>query len=125
MPKKVTTDTLADSIRDILEEYGDEVKGSLDEITKKIAQKGQQAIKNESKSKFNGKRYWKGWKVDLQVGRLGTKATIYNESLPGLPHLLEYGHAKRGGGRVQGTVHIAPVEEQLVNEFEKQVRSKL
>lgn len=125
MPKKVTTDTLADSIRDILEEYGDEVKGSLDEITKKIAQKGQQAIKNESKSKFNGKRYWKGWKVDIQVGRLDTKATIYNESLPGLPHLLEYGHAKRGGGRVQGTVHIAPVEEQLVNEFEKQVRSKL
>ena len=125
MPKKVTTDTLADSIRDILEEYGDEVKGSLDEITKKIAQKGQQAIKNESKSKLNGKRYWKGWKVDLQVGRLDTKATIYNESLPGLPHLLEYGHAKRGGGRVQGTVHIAPVEEQLVNEFEKQVRSKL
>ena len=125
MPKKVTTDTLADSIRDILEEYGDEVKGSLDEITKKIAQKGQQAIKNESKSKFDGKRYWKGWKVDLQVGRLDTKATIYNESLPGLPHLLEYGHAKRGGGRVQGTVHIAPVEEQLVNEFEKQVRSKL
>lgn len=125
MPKKVTTDTLADSIRDILEEYGDELKGSLDEITKKIAQKGQQAIKNESKSKFNGKRYWKGWKVDLQVGRLDTKATIYNESLPGLPHLLEYGHAKRGGGRVQGTVHIAPVEEQLVNEFEKQVRSKL
>lgn len=125
MPKKVTTDTLADSIRDILEEYGDEVKGSLDEITKKIAQKGQQAIKNESKSKFNGKRYWKGWKVDLQVGRLDTKATIYNESLPGLPHLLEYGHAKRGGGRVQGTVHIAQVEEQLVNEFEKQVRSKL
>ena len=125
MPKKVTTDTLADSIRDILEEYGDEVKGILDEITKKIAQKGQQAIKNESKSKFNGKRYWKGWKVDLQVGRLDTKATIYNESLPGLPHLLEYGHAKRGGGRVQGTVHIAPVEEQLVNEFEKQVRSKL
>ena len=125
MPKKVTTDTLADSIRDILEEYGDEVKGSLDEITKKIAQKGQQAIKNESKSKFNGKRSWKGWKVDLQVGRLDTKATIYNESLPGLPHLLEYGHAKRGGGRVQGTVHIAPVEEQLVNEFEKQVRSKL
>ena len=125
MPKKVTTDTLTDSIRDILEEYGDEVQGNLDEITKKIAQKGQQAVKNASKSKFNGKRYWKGWKVDLQVGRLDTKATIYNESLPGLPHLLEYGHAKRGGGRVQGTVHLAPIEEQLVNEFEKQVRSKL
>lgn len=125
MSKRVTLDTLADSISDILQEYGDEVKENLDVITKQIAQKGQQALKNESKSKFKGNKYWKGWKVDLQVGRLDTKATIYNGSLPGLPHLLEHGHAKRNGGRVQGTVHIAPVEQKLVQEFEKQVRSKL
>lgn len=122
---KTTLDTLADDIGKILEEYQDDVKQNLDQITKQIAQKGQQALKNESKSKFNGDRYWKGWKVDLQVGRLDTKATIYNASLPGLPHLLEKGHAKRNGGRVEGTVHIAPIEEKLVAEFEKQVRSKL
>lgn len=122
---KTTLDTLADDIGKILEEYQDDVKQNLDQITKQIAQKGQQALKNESKSKFKGDRYWKGWKVDLQVGRLDTKATIYNASLPGLPHLLEKGHAKRNGGRVEGTVHIAPVEEKLVAEFEKQVRSKL
>ena len=122
---KTTLDTLADDIGTILEEYQDDVKQNLDQITKQIAQKGQQALKNESKSKFKGDRYWKGWKVDLQVGRLDTKATIYNASLPGLPHLLEKGHAKRNGGRVEGTVHIAPIEEKLVAEFEKQVRSKL
>ena len=122
---KTTLDTLADDIGKILEEYQDDVKQNLDKITKQIAQKGQQALKNESKSKFKGDRYWKGWKVDLQVGRLDTKATIYNASLPGLPHLLEKGHAKRNGGRVEGTVHIAPIEEKLVAEFEKQVRSKL
>lgn len=122
---KTTLDTLADDIGKILEEYQDDVKQNLDQITKQIAQKGQQALKNESKSKFKGDRYWKGWKVDMQVGRLDTKATIYNASLPGLPHLLEKGHAKRNGGRVEGTVHIAPVEEKLVAEFEKQVRSKL
>lgn len=122
---KTTLDTLADDIGKILEEYQDDVKQNLDQITKQIAQKGQQALKNESKSKFKGDRYWKGWRVDLQVGRLDTKATIYNASLPGLPHLLEKGHAKRNGGRVEGTVHIAPIEEKLVAEFEKQVRSKL
>ena len=122
---KTTLDTLADDIGKILEEYQDDVKQNLDQITKQIAQKGQQALKNESKSKFKGDRYWKGWKVDLQVGRLDTKATIYNASLPGLPHLLEKGHAKRNGGRVEGTVHIAPIEEKLVAEFEKQLRSKL
>ena len=122
---KTTLDTLASDIGKILEDFGDDVKENLDRITKQIAQKGQQALKNESKSKFKGNRYWKGWKVDLQVGRLNTKATIYNASLPGLPHLLEHGHVKRSGGRVEGTAHIAPVEHQLVEEFEKQVRSKI
>ncbi|MNW18141.1 hypothetical protein D3C71_2175820 [compost metagenome] len=46
---------------------------------------------------------------------------IYNEKHYRLTHLLEKGHVKRGGGRVAARVHIEPVEERIVAEFEKRV----
>lgn len=127
--KKVTLENLGKEIDKILEEYSGDIESNLDEITKKIGKKGAQALKNESlaafpDSKKHKKRYGQTWTSRAEKNRLYTTVTIYN-SQPGLPHLLEYGHASRNGGRVSGREHISPVEEQLIAEFEREVESKL
>jgi hypothetical protein len=42
-----------------------------------------------------------------------------------LAHLLEHGHAKRGGGRVRAIPHIAPAEEMGIRELEERITRAL
>lgn len=117
---KTTTDKFAAGIAKVLEQYQDDIVKDTDALVKKLGQQGAKELKNASRIFGGTGEYANGWKSKTQKSRLGATATIYNEKA-GLPHLLENGHAKRGGGRVAGRTHIAPVEEKLVKEFEKAV----
>ena len=125
MAKKSPIERLQADVSAILEEYGEEVAEHLDEVTKDIGKKGAKALRSSSSGSFGGSgKYARGWTYEVEEGRLGTTVTIYNRT-PGLPHLLENGHAKRGGGRVPGRSHIAPVEAELIDAYEKEVASRL
>lgn len=124
----ITPDRLAAEVDKILEKYGEEVEANIDIIRKKVAQKGATALKNESKAKFNGEDYAKGWTVTEEKLPHYTSAVIHNKK-PGLPHLLEHGHVLilggRTVGRVQGREHIAPVEDEITKLYVNEVVSKL
>lgn len=125
MAKVTPIDKLNKKIEEILQEYGKDVEVNLATATKKIGQAGATALRQESRAKFKGTgKYASGWKSQFTERRLSSSSIIYNEH-PGLPHLLEYGHAKRGGGRVEGRAHISTVEEQIERQFMQEVESKL
>lgn len=121
MPKAITIDKLGSEIGKILEEYAGDIQKNIPEITQAVGKKGVQAVKNSTKKAVNGNKYWKGWTSVSERTRFGAKLTIYNRKLPGLAHLLEHGHANRNGGRTPGHVHIEPVEQKLIEEFERKI----
>ena len=126
MAKRIPIDKLTDEIEGILKKYGDDTARNLTEIVKEMSKKGAQTVKAQAQSSFGGTgRYAKGWTSQTETNRVSAQGIIYNQDLPGLPHLLEHGHANRGGGRTPGRIHIANVEEQLVKEFEQKVKAKL
>jgi len=130
--RKTPIDQLSKAITDILNEYAGEIGENLGKITEEMGKKGRQALRRESKTKLKQHTgdYARGWQVKIEKGRLKTTATIYNDHYS-LPHLLEYSHdvKNRKGGPVIGQTaphsHIAPVEKELVEAFEREVLSKL
>ena len=131
MARKTPLDKLASAITDILDEYAEDVTRNVGEIAVQMGKKGVQALRQESKAdlKVHTGDYARGWKQSIERGRLSTTVTLYNEHYA-LPHLLEHGHVIRNGtgrvyGEVRGREHIAPVEEELVGTFEREVMSKL
>lgn len=127
MARKTPIDKLSAEISKILTDYGDEVADNMSSIVKKVSQSGAKALRAESKRKFphGSGAYAKGWRSSIDTNKRTARGTIYNADLPGLPHLLEYGHANRGGGRTPGRVHIKTVEDELIKDFEKEVRRRL
>ena len=94
------------------------------------------AIKSASKTvkeDINGSapvltgKYAKSWTSRVTAeDSVSPEVTVYSPSRYMLAHLLENGHAKRGGGRVRAIPHIAPAEEhgmeQLENDLERALR---
>lgn len=124
MAKTCTIDNMDAAIMDILNEYEEFTVQTVREATQKIAKEGVKALKSSSGAFGGSGKYARGWTSTSEGGRLDTTVTIHNRT-PGLPHLLENGHAKRGGGRVGGRVHIAPVESKLIGDYENYLKVNL
>lgn len=125
MAKRVTPDQFQAAIMGILQDYEDDVARYTQEAVKQVVKKGAQQVKAASGIFGGSGRYSRGWTSQVEDGRLSSQGAVYNRDVPGLPHLLEHGHAKRGGGRTSGREHIAPVEQEMIEAFEKALEAKL
>lgn len=120
----IKVDDLAAAIMDEVRAYSDEVSEALKESVKEASKETAAEIRGNA-PKDSGE-YKKGWKSRVNYeSRTDIRTVVYNSSKPQLTHLLEYGHAKVGGGRVDGIAHIRPADEKLENMLEGKIKVKL
>lgn len=117
------SDSILD-IKDILNDYSLDIQESIQEEAEKVAKKGVAELKETSpKRKLHGGKYAKGWRVKTNKGRGYIDCTIHNSTNYQLTHLLEKGHLNRDGSKTKAFVHIAPVEQKCIKEYEKNVET--
>lgn len=70
--------------------------------------------------------YAKSWSTKNTKETANTlEVTVYSRTRYQLAHLLEHGHAKRGGGRVAARPHIAAAEEKGEEQLERDIQQAL
>lgn len=119
MANNIRIDYLANAIVRAVQEYTEEVSEAIDVTVDKTAKECTEEIKVNSK--FRTGNYSKGWKIVKDKKRGSNKNIIWNPTHYRLVHLLEKGHAKRGGGRVAGIAHVGPAEQKYVAKLQVRI----
>ena len=127
--KKIKPNKLDIAITELLDAYKDEVGKDLAGAFNKVVKAGVSDLKSASRATFGGTgKYASSWTFATEEERVLKQKHIIYSKTPGLPHLLEHGHALRGGGRsgsVQGREHIAPIERKIIEAFEKELINEI
>lgn len=122
--QRVTVDQMADVIMEGLLEYAELAADTMKDCVKKAGN----TVKKETQANapVKSKRYQKSWAVKRQKETDSTlEVVVHSRNRYQLTHLLEKGHARRGGGRVRAIPHIAPAEEKGIRELEEGIRRGL
>lgn len=126
MSRKVSIDQMADAIIQELDNYSDLTNEGVKAAVKKAAKTVKDEIKSGAPVRTGA--YKRSWATkNTRESSNALEITVYSKNRYQLAHLLEHGHAKRGGGRVEARPHIAAAEqsgiEQLQQEIERCLRN--
>ncbi|MBQ3702222.1 MAG: HK97 gp10 family phage protein [Oscillospiraceae bacterium] len=124
MGKTIPVDQLAAEVMSGLEEYAEL---AADVLKKEIQEAGKTAkTQIEQTAPRRTGRYAKSWAVKkISETSNSLEVTVHSRNRYMLTHLLENGHAKRGGGRVAAIPHIAPAEEAAAQSLERNIETAL
>jgi hypothetical protein len=123
MGKTIKPEELADEVMKGLEEYKNLSTDAMKESVEKVAKDVKKNIQANAPVKTG--KYKKSWKVKkTEENNERLVCTVYAGRYQ-LTHLLENGHAKRGGGRVAAIPHIHPAEQEGIKELESNIEEAL
>ena len=126
MTASVSIGNMADVIMKELNAYADTTADGVKTAVQKAAKTVKAEIQASAPVKTGAyKKSWAAKNTAESSNKL--EITVYSRNRYQLAHLLEHGHAKRGGGRVAARPHIASAEqsgiEQLEQEIERCIRN--
>ena len=93
----IKVDELAGEIVLAIQAYTEDVSEAIDQAARDTAKAMAKDLRETSPKKTG--EYAKGWTHRKEAPG---SYRVYNKKKPQLTHLLEHGHAKHGGGRVEG-----------------------
>lgn len=111
MASNIRIDQLADEITRAVKEYTEDVSRAVEKKVDSTADKVLEEVKASHPYTDRTGEYTKGFKKTKQDEHGKTKRIIWNRKHYRRVHLLEFGHAKRGGGRVRAYPHLRPAYE--------------
>ena len=124
MGRTVRIDDLANVVMEGLQEYADLATDSMKAAVKKAGNTVKTDITANAPERTG--RYAKSWRAKTtKESATALEVTVYSPTRYMLAHLLEHGHAKRGGGRVEAIPHIAPAEQRGAEELEREIERSL
>ncbi len=122
--QRVSIDQMADVIMEELNKFSET---GIEEV-KKAVKHGGKIVKDDinASAPVRTGKYAKSWTYRVTAEDSSSiEVTVYSPSRYMLAHLLENGHAKRGGGRVRAIPHIAPAQDHAEQEIERELERSL
>ena len=124
MGTRVNVDQLASAVMKELEDYADMTTDGMKAAVKKAADTVKKEISANAPSRTG--KYAMSWATKTtQENSHVLEITVHSRNRYQLAHLLEHGHAKRGGGRVAARPHIAAAEEHGIEELEREIERSI
>lgn len=125
MNRTVSIDEMDSAIMDELEKYAELASDDLKAAVKETAASVRKDI--QAGAPVDTGKYKKSWSVkNVHEDSESIDLVVHSRNRYQIAHLLEHGHAKRGGGRVAAKPHIAAAEqrgsEKLVTTIEQKLK---
>lgn len=125
MNRTVSIDEMDSAIMDELEKYAELASDDLKAAVKETAASVRKDI--QAGAPVDTGKYKKSWSVkNVHEDSESIDLVVHSRNRYQIAHLLEHGHAKRGGGHVAAKPHIAAAEqrgnEKLVTTIEQKLK---
>lgn len=124
--KTISVNEIESVIMDALDQYKEEAEKVIGDTLPTVGREAVNELKQTSPKRSGD--YAASWTFKMRKSRGSNNnndLVIYNKKHYRIVHLLEKGHAKRNGGRVEAQVHVAPVEDRAEQNAIQRIKDKL